>query len=249
MSHKRPFHLASAAVLALVSSQAVTLESALATESQPAVPPAPTAVTPEPMTSPKKASEEARAQSPAELARTRAEERRAAMAAERERRYEELRASAAELGLKLPEAPPWKSVQSGPPTLTDQTQASSPEARWQRMRADAANRGIGMPETPPWVEARKRRQAIEEQFARYREIVEQMTDEEREAAQALFAGAPMRPRPARPHFGPGCGRSAWGYPGPYQGEPLGTVYPPLMPYYETPGFEQGPPPPPKATPN
>jgi hypothetical protein len=95
----------SAATLALVISQGAFAESQ-APEASPAAAPAP---------------------APAEAAQT--DERRAAMMAERVKRYEELRASAAAIGLSLPETPPWESAAPSmpkPPAMPER-RGMSPE--------------------------------------------------------------------------------------------------------------------------
>jgi hypothetical protein len=52
---------------------------------------------------------------PADAARPKAEARRAEMDAERNKRYQELRERAAEVGLELPETPPWETAQATRP--------------------------------------------------------------------------------------------------------------------------------------
>ena len=231
---------------------------------------------------------------PAEIARSRAEARQARRAeqdAERNQRYVELRQRAAEVGLELPETPPWEAAMPDAPAMPSQAGAAAPDwqamrqereamrerfksmtpeerkamrdAHWQKMRERAAERGMEMPETPPWEEAEKRYKAAQEQFDRYRKIVDEMTEEQLEAARALFGHsedmpqpmqpmAPQMPRqmpPQMPQGGYGYGYGPQGgYPGygPYQGGP-GAAGPGSMPYYEG-GMEQAPPPPRGAVP-
>jgi hypothetical protein len=139
-------------------------------------------------------------------------------------------------------------------SMTPDERKAMREAHWQKMRERAAERGMEMPETPPWEEAEKRYKAAQEQFDRYRKIVDEMTEEQLEAARALFgrteaAAAPMQQMapqmpPQMPQGGYGYGYGPQGgYPGygPYQGGP-GAMGRSPMPYYEG-GMEQAPPPP------
>jgi hypothetical protein len=224
-------------------------------------------------------------------------------------RYQDLRQRAAEVGLALPETPPWEAMPEMPeaPALSphagatpspweamrrgmaawmdscitganppnweamrqereamrERFKAMTPEERkamrdahWQEMRQRAAERGMEMPETPPWEEAEKRYKAAQEQFDRYRKIVDEMTEEQLEAARALFgrgeaSAAPMQPMapqmspqmpPQMPQGGYGYGPQG-GYPGygPYQWG-AGAMSRNPMPYHEG-GMEQAPPPP------
>jgi hypothetical protein len=263
----------SAATLALVISQGVVAETQAPAASPEAAPPA---------SEPAAASTEAPAapQAPEQAAPSENDERRAAMMAEREKRYEELRARAAEIGLALPETSPWESAESSMPSppamperrgmspedmeamreqrraMREQMMSMTPEERramrdahWQQMRADAAERGIEMPETPPWAAAEQRRKEMEEKFEQYRKTVEAMSEEQIEAARALFGGPPPMPEfpsmpPHMPPQGYGYGPQG-GYPGgmPYQGGPggMGMGQPPMMPSFGPPGSDQGPP--------
>ena len=115
------------------------------------------------------------------------------------------------------------------------------QARWEKLREEANTHGIEMPNTPPWEEAEKRRQETAERFQAYRKTVEEMTEEQREAARAVFGHPqtlPQRRTPQRAPYGYG------GWDRPCQGDTYGSPYPPFMPYpYETPRYDQGPPPP------
>jgi hypothetical protein len=230
--------LASAATLALVIAQgAVASSEPVAPEATPTPPSAPTSAPTDQASEPAQAqagtpaaaeaqSEEGapKMPSPGEAARAKADERRDAMMAEREKRYEELRARAAEIGLELPATPPWAASEwSVPPMpeppamsqrrgmspedmeamrqqrqeMREQMRSMTPEERrvvreahWQQMRADAAEHGIEMPETPPWAEAEQRRKEIQEQFEQYRKTIDAMTEEQIEAARAIFGSAP-----------------------------------------------------------
>ncbi len=240
---------------------------------------------------------------PAEIARSRAGARRAEHDAERNQRYQDLRQRAAEVGLELPETPPWDAMPEPPAmppqagatgtdreavrrdreamrehfkSMTPEERKAMRDAHWQEMRERAAERGTEMPETPPWEEAEKRYKAAQEQFDRYRKIIDAMTEEQLEAARALFGRgenmpqpmqpmAPQMPRQMPPRMPPqmhqmpqmpqmpeggydyGYGPQG-GYPGygPYQGGP-GAMGRSPMPYYEG-GMEQAPPPPRGAVP-
>jgi len=210
----------------------------------------------------------------AEVARSEAEARRAEQEAERNKRYQDLRQRAAEVGLALPETPPWETVPAMPgheaatspdweamrkereamrerfKSMTPEERKAMREAHWQKMRERATERGVEMPEAPPWDEAERRYKAAQEQFDRYRKIVDEMSDEQLEAARALFGrgeppAQPMQPMtpPQMPPGGYGYGPQG-GYPGygPYQGGP-GAMGRGPMPYYGG-GAEQAPPPPP-----
>ena len=230
---------ASVAVLMLTLGQTAFMNTALATGSQVAGAPA---AAPTAAASPAQGA--VAAQPPA--APDNAGEHQAAALAERQQRYAELRASAAEIGVALPETPPWETAgRFGRPDLSERMRGMSPEerqamrdARWQQMRAEAAERGIEMSETPPWVEAEKRREERQERFAQYRKTIEQMSDEQREAARALFGHQSQMPYPPAPP-------AVEGYPSwnpPCHHEPYGMTYPPMRPYM-MPGDEQGAPPP------
>ncbi|NCA70117.1 MAG: hypothetical protein EOM91_08410 [Sphingobacteriia bacterium] len=112
----RTMILTSAATLALLLAQGplVAQEVAQETDTPPAA-----AAQPAPAAEPAAAPAPAQTQSPAEAARAKADERRAAMMAERDKRYEELRASAAELGLDLPAAPPWTAADWSMPPMPE----------------------------------------------------------------------------------------------------------------------------------
>lgn len=137
--------------------------------------------------------------------------------AERNKRYEELRKRAEEVGLELPETPPWaRSDMPQPPAMPEGMAAPAAPAmerpepmsreefeamrlkRWEAMRARAAEMGRELPETPPWVAAEERRKEMMEKYEAYRATIEAMTDEQKEAIAALFGNraqpAKMRPR-------------------------------------------------------
>lgn len=221
MSDIRPLSFASVAVLTLALSQ-----TALAADTTPAVAPAPTAPA---------ANATQTAPAPTDAAQAQADAAQAAALAERRQHYDALRANAAEIGVELPETPPWEMGRVARPDWSERMRARSPEerqamreARWQQMRTEAAEHGIEMSETPPWVEADKRRQEMAERFTQYRKTIEQMSEEQREAAQALFGAPP--PRMAYPSF-PRYDDTNQGWHPPCNHEPRGMPYPypPMMP--------------------
>ena len=146
---------------------------------------------------------------PADAARAAMEKRMEAAAAERNKRYEELRKRAGEVGLELPEAPPW--AEGGMPTppegmmeppampegyappdykpMTREEFDAMRKERWEAMRERAAEMGRELPETPPWEAAEQRRQEMLEKYEQYRATIEAMTDEQKEAISALFGRA------------------------------------------------------------
>ncbi|MEY6430907.1 hypothetical protein ABC977_00610 [Thioalkalicoccus limnaeus] len=243
------------------------------------------------------ASTETAAPDPRSAAQARAEQWRAQTNAERERRYQELRERAAEVGLDLPEAPPWShesppampgwagrgmpamqrdavrdehyaalreraagegiELPETPPwrlttdaerrayhafvrDLTADQRRTLNRLRWEETRSRAAQRGYELPASPPWEAVEQRREAMRKRWETYRETVEAMTDEQREAAAAIFGAAPYpfdsEPgvpaferggpafAPGWPEFGP---RDGWG-PGP-KGSYWGPAYPPAWP--------------------
>jgi hypothetical protein len=201
----RVLSIASAAALTLALSQGVVRAEQPAAPA-PAAPPAPVTQTPAATPAP----------SAMDAARAKFEARRAELDAERVKRYEELRARAAEIGVDLPETPPWAGANlprmpEMPPQgagmtaeemnamraqreamrekmqkMTPEERKAAREAHWQEMRARAAERGIEMPESPPWVEAEQRYKAAQEQFDKYRKTIDELTPEQVEAARAVF---------------------------------------------------------------
>lgn len=287
--YPRVLSFASAAVLALALGQQPALAAqpvAAPAPPAPAATPAAPAVAapPAPAAAPAVAAPPApaAAPSPQDAARVKAD-------AERNKRYEELRARAAEVGLDLPATPPWANAGADVPqrpampfqrggmtnedmqamraehqAMREKMKNMSPEERkalreehWKEMRARAAERGVEMPETPPWVEAEQRYKAAQERFEQYRKTVEAMTEEQREAAKAVFGGGPegmepMGPMPTMPPpmrmprgGGYGPGPQGGGYPGfgPYPGGP-GPMGQPPMPSDGGGMMGQEPPPPP-----
>jgi hypothetical protein len=201
--------LASAATMSLALGQAIAQTPTPGQE--PAATPAPAAAPAEPAT-PATGADAMRAQM---------EQRHAEAMAERDKRYADLRQRAAEVGLELPETPPW--AQNGmpdmptppamrddmtarpaqmPPRMTPEERQALREQRWEEMRARAAERGVELPETPPWEAAEQRRKELLERYDQYRATIEAMTDEQKEAISALFNNArrPMAPQ-AMPYYG------------------------------------------------
>jgi hypothetical protein len=142
--------------------------------------------------------------------------------AERNERYEELRKRAEEVGLELPDTPPWASgdmphppampegmtppagmerprPMARPEPMTKEEFEAKRLQRWEAMRARAAEMGRELPETPPWVAAEERRKEMLEKYEEYRSIIEAMTDEQKEAISALF-GNRARPGQMRPRY-------------------------------------------------
>jgi hypothetical protein len=78
---------------------------------------------------------------------------------------------------------------------TPEERAALRDQHWAEMRERAAAKGITMPETPPWKEAEQRREARKAQWESYRKIIDQMTAEQRQAAEAIFGQPPMPPMP------------------------------------------------------
>lgn len=172
----------------------------------------------------------------------------------RQQRYQALRASAAELGVELPATPPWESARPSPALTPDAMRRMTPEERrsmrdayWQQMREDAARRGIAMPETPPWVEARQRREEMAQRYEEYRKTVAAMSEEQREAARAIFGRSARGYRPYDPYYyGHGDEGADWGWGHDCPTWPRGRAYPQMTPYPDRSSEDQGPPPPPAA---
>lgn len=115
-----------------------------APEAPAAVGPTPAAEAPEPAAEAPAPATEA---GPADKARAKAEARRAEMDAKRNERYQELRERAAEVGLELPETPPWESAQAAMPEMPAMPGQGGPSAqdreamrqRYQAMREKMKN--------------------------------------------------------------------------------------------------------------
>jgi len=148
----------------------------------------------------------------AETARAQADARRAEMNEQRKQRYNELRARAAEIGMDMPEQAPWEmpfpavddaamkqwqnevqmrrqerqEQQEKMRNMTPEERRAQHEQRWKRMQDEAAARGMEVPPMPNWEEVEKRHQEMNDRFDQYRKTVEQFSDEQREAARAVF---------------------------------------------------------------
>ncbi|AGA90002.1 hypothetical protein Thimo_1204 [Thioflavicoccus mobilis 8321] len=148
---------------------------------------------------------------------------------QRDERYAKLREQAAEKGIELPEKPLWqrpspaerRAYMETMRELTTEQRRTLHELRWEAMRDRAAERGMELPESPPWEQMMKEREAMQARWKAYRETVAAMTDEQREAAAAVY-GSPF-------------GLDDDGFtPG-----PSGRPYPPMMPPRGGPDYDQG----------
>lgn len=191
-------------------------------------------------------------------------EGREAMLAQRHRA---MRERAMQQGIELPETPPWQLMSEeerqahweAMRNMTPEQHQAMRDAHWELMRQRAQGQGIDMPELPPWQQAAQRRDAVQARWDKYREIVDRMSPEQREAAEAIFGARVQRPpmalpitppippgmpmqappggdygmpqRPMMPGYGQGAGPSM------YQGGPTGPWY------GGEEGMRQGPPPP------
>ncbi len=150
----------------------------------------------------------------------------------RDERYAATRERAAEIGIELPETPPWKlttpaerqAYRETMRNLTPDQRLALHRLRWEEMRGRAKERGIELPESPPWERAQQHREAMEERWRSYRETVEALTEEQREAAAAVFGGAPFGPDPFDDLGDAGPGR---------------MPCPPMMGPCDGPGYDQG----------
>ncbi len=131
---------------------------------------------------------------------------------EREARYEDLKQRAKEVGVMLPEDPPWKSSGMGamPEDMAERMQrhqammSMTPEERmaareeyYKEMQARAKERGIDLPDTPPW---KARQSAMDQTWEKHQAVIDGMTDEERAACHAMHQRhmGMMRDYPERP---------------------------------------------------
>jgi hypothetical protein len=106
-----------------------------------------------------------------------ADQRKAERDEERNRRYGELRKHAAEVGIELPETPPWEQAQMARPSMTPAERDAMRAAHYQAMRERAKAQGIDLPETPPV------QFMTEEERRAHWEKMRNMTPEERMAAR------------------------------------------------------------------
>ncbi|WPL18824.1 hypothetical protein Thiowin_03915 [Thiorhodovibrio winogradskyi] len=245
-----------AAVLGLSQGVLATDTAAPAAATPPAPPAPPTA--PPPMA----------AQESVDDIIARMEARHKKMAEEREHRYEELRSRASELGFEMPEMPPWEpGERRGMPSpdyapwITPEERDALREKRWEETRARAAEHGIELPEMPPWKAAEKRREEMKARFEKFRETMDALSEEQREAIEKVIgempdfgdmpgAGAPpalpgrgMGPGANRPS--PGMGRGWHGqkrcmHPGPRCNHPHPGYGPMGMPMEDSAGDMMAP---------
>ena len=199
-----------ASTLALVLSAGAQAETAPAPAEAPAAPPAVAA----PAT-PAVPPEIAAAREQAEQAHAKAREEHDAW---RAARYQELRERAKEVGMDLPETPPWESRKAGAgPLVSPEERRAHREAmrdmtpeqreafrlqRYQELRERAKEQGVDLPETPPW-------KARQEAMAKHMEVFQAMSDEQKEACRSMGRGG-------RGMMGPGPGAAPgnrpWGPP-------------------------------------
>jgi hypothetical protein len=129
---------------------------------------------------------------------------------ERDARYEDLKARAREVGVTLPEDPPWKSTGMG--------MRSDMAERMQRRQA--------MMSMSPQERMAARQSALEEEWAKHQAVIDGMSDEERAACHAMHRrhmgmfrrNLPQRSMMWEPGVGtgwnPGTMQPGYGY-GPY----------------------------------
>ena len=220
IDRQRFFTFASAAALSLALGHALAQAPAKPEAAAPAPAAAPAA--------PAAPAEAAAPASSADASRAAMQKRYEEAMAARAKRYEELRQRAAEVGVELPETPPWEQGGMPPgmlegmgpggmgmppgmpegmgqegmgmPQMTQEEIQAMREKRWEAMRARAAEQGMELPETPPWEAAQERRKEMLERYEQYRATIEAMTDEQKEAIAALFGSArgPMGGRSGMP---------------------------------------------------
>ncbi|EIC20848.1 hypothetical protein [Thiorhodovibrio frisius] len=179
--------VASIAAAALGLSQGAFATDATApAAATPPAPPAPPAA-PAPMSAP---------ESPDAII-ARMEARHKQMAEERERRYEELRNRASQLGFEMPEMPPWEpGERAGMPSpdyapwITPEERNALREKRWQETRTRAAEHGIELPEMPPWKAAEERRKEMKARFDKFRETMDALNQEQRQAIEQVIGEMP-----------------------------------------------------------
>ena len=160
-------------------------------------------------------------------AQERMEAKQAERMKERRKRYDELRERAAEVGLDLPETPPWEQAgiqppamptplgmpsapdMPRPPAMTAPAGAAAPgpgpiglspeerEERRETMRAMTPEQRRAMHEAhrkEMLERAEQRRQEMQERWEKYRSLVDAMSEEQREAAAAIYGqAAPQMP--------------------------------------------------------
>jgi hypothetical protein len=154
----------------------------------------------------------------------------------REQRYQAMRERAEQRGMDMPEMPPWKLMSEEEReahwekmrNMTPEQRQAEREQHWQEMRARAKSQGIEFPEHPPWKQAEQRRQEMQARWEQYRSIVGEMSEQQREAAEAIFGQASRQPPPAPipPQMPPRMPMQQTPYGGDY-----GAPMRPMMPGY------------------
>ncbi len=168
----------------------------------------------------------------------------------REQHYQQMRERAKARGVEMPQAPPWKQGLMSEEehrehfekmrNMTPAERQAFRQEMWKTMRERAKEGGIDMPEMPlcsmgeaPWLSPEAR--------DRYQAIVNQMTAEQKEAAQAIFGGpGGPPPRMMPPAWGPQAqpGTPSQPLPGPGPGLQGFGGPPAAMPQGDWPGQRQ-----------
>lgn len=127
----------------------------------------------------------------------------------REQQYQQMRERAKARGVDMPEVPPWKLGHATEEERREHREKMSdmtPEERrayrqemWSKMRERAREKGFEVPEPGSWQQPSPPTPWLSQaERERYQAILDQMTPEQKEAAQAIYGG-PMPPRMAVPH--------------------------------------------------
>ena len=125
----------------------------------------------------------------------------------REQRYQQMRERAKAHGTEMPETPPWKLAtdeerREHREKMSEMTPAERRTYRqeiWNKMRERAKEQGFDVSDTGPWQQPPPGPWLSEDARERYQAILDQMTPEQREAAQAIY-GSPMPPRMTPPEW-------------------------------------------------
>lgn len=152
---------------------------------------------------------------------------------ERDRQYADLRKRAKALGVELPDTPPWRGAEARRRPQSDLDRYGAHHRQMMPMerrewdeshQADNHEMQERMEEEMSGIPAWERRRSRQEgEWARYRAIIEGMSDEERAACHAMqrrymsgmgaMHGHPMRPAPGMMGPGYGYGPSPYAPPG------------------------------------
>lgn len=151
----------------------------------------------------------------------------------REQRYQAMRERAEQRGMDMPEMPPWMLMSQEEReahwekmrNMTPEQRQAEREQHWQEMRERAKAQGIDFPEQPPWKQAEQRREEMQARWEQYRSVVEEMSEQQREAAEAIFGQANREP-PLPPQMPPRMPMQQTPYGGDY-----GAPMRPMMPGY------------------